>query len=277
MQFKLKIFSKTAFLFALTQVLGIFVATKVMPEVIALNAGDAASFSLGSLIYLAVLIFIFFFVGIKFPRAGAVIYRIFLTLVIFAAFQTFTSIWFISWVPLVIGVAAVAIFWIRPSVVIQDLVMMISLATIGSIFGLSLTPMVIVYILIIFSIYDLISVYVTGHMVKMAEVMIKSRAIFGFVVPSSVEGFKTGMRHVQPGEQFMILGSGDVIFPLIMIASLIRISMAQAWFVLVFSVIGLFVMHLIFVNQKIRQPMPALPPIAALTIIGYFIAKLLNL
>jgi presenilin-like A22 family membrane protease len=109
----------------------------------------------------------------------------------------------------------------------------------------------------------------------MAEVMVKSRAIFGFVIPSSLKEFGSRINTVRPGDHFMILGSGDVIFPLLMSVSLIPISILSSLIVLLFSLLGLFATHLIFVNQKIRRPMAALPPIAAITILGYFIAKLI--
>ncbi|MGD0976945.1 MAG: presenilin family intramembrane aspartyl protease, partial [Minisyncoccia bacterium] len=101
-----------------------------------------------------------------------------------------------------------------------------------------------------------------------------SRAIFGFIIPSSVKDFGNRMQTVQPGEQFMVLGSGDVIFPLIMTVSLVRTSLTQALIVFVFSLLGILATHLIFVNQKIRRPMAALPPIATLTIIGYLVSRL---
>jgi len=48
--------------------------------------------------------------------------------------------------------------------------------------------------------------------------------------------------------------------------------LGQAVITSLFSLIGLFITHLIFVNQKSRRPMAALPPIATLTIIGYLVS-----
>ena len=73
----------------------------------------------------------------------------------------------------------------------------------------------------------------------------------------------------------MILGSGDIALPLILIISVARASFWQAIVVAGFSLLGLLVTHLIFVNQKVRRPMAALPPIAALSIIGYLLASLI--
>jgi len=275
MRFNLQSFAKTFGLFAVTQLLGIYVAVKILPEM-SVGAAGISSFSYWDILYLAILFFIFFFLSVKFPRFGSAVYRIFLTLIIFAAFQTFLSFWFNAYISFFVPILLLIVFWLKQTVFIQDAVMIVSLAAIGAIFGLSLTPLTVVYVLIIFSIYDLVAVYVTGHMVKIAEVMVKSRAIFGFVIPNSIKDFGAGMSGVRPGDQFMILGSGDVIFPLLMIASLVRVSLARSWIVFGFSLLGIFATHLIFINQKVRRPMAALPPIAVLTIAGYFISSLIK-
>jgi presenilin-like A22 family membrane protease len=273
MKFKISTFVKTLILFGLTQILGIYLAMQILPA-IGVQTISASSFSLGDFIYLAAIVFLFFFFSIKYPRVGSAIYRVFLSLVIFAAMETFASIWLDPLSSLCLALAVLIIFWLWQSVIVQDVVMIITLGAVGAIFGLSLTPITVVYILIIFSAYDIFAVYVTGHMVKMAEAMIKSRAIFGFIIPSSVKDFGNRMQTVQPGEQFMVLGSGDVIFPLIMTVSLVRTSLTQALIVFVFSLLGILATHLIFVNQKIRRQMAALPPIATLTIIGYLVSRL---
>ena len=132
-----------------------------------------------------------------------------------------------------------------------------------------------VWILAILSVYDIIAVYWTKHMVKMAEGMIASHAIFGFIIPAKFSGFKEKISAVRPGENFMILGSGDIALPLVLVVSVARVSFLQAIIVAGFSILGLLAMHLIFVNQKQRRPMAALPPIAALSIIGYLVSSLI--
>ena len=110
-------------------------------------------------------------------------------------------------------------------------------------------------------------------MIKLAQAMIESRAIFGFVIPEPGRTVRERVSNVAPGQGFMILGSGDVIFPLLLSVSLVRASLAQAILVVVFSGLGLFLMHLIFSNQQVRRPMAALPPIALMSIAGYLVAS----
>lgn len=275
MKFKISVFLKILILFSLTQLLGLYLAVNILPTIgLQNNFEGLGGFSFADYTYVAIVIFLFFFFSIKYPRIGTAIYRGFLTLIIFSAFQVFFSIWLTPIISLAWAVIITVLFWLMQKIVVQDAIMLITFASVGAVLGLSLTPTIIVYILIIFSIYDIIAVYVTGHMIKMAEAMIHSRAIFGFVVPNSINDFKAHIGEVKPGEQFMILGSGDVIFPLLLSVSLISISIWQSLVIFIFSLSGLFLMHLFFVNQKTRRPMAALPPIAAMTILGYLLILL---
>jgi presenilin-like A22 family membrane protease len=72
----------------------------------------------------------------------------------------------------------------------------------------------------------------------------------------------------------MILGGGDLVLPLLLIASVAGQNILRSIIILVFALLGLLVMHLIFIKLKSR-PMPALPPIAAFSILGYLISLLI--
>jgi presenilin-like A22 family membrane protease len=258
-----------------TLIFGVYISLKLLPDLKLMPVEGISSFSLADIIYILIVSVLFFIFAFKFPKFGSVIYRVFLTLVILSMLQTVLSIWLRSDIALIISILFLVWFWFWQSVFIQDLVMIITLAGLGAILGLSLTPLTVIFVLVILSVYDIIAVYVTGHMVKMAKLMVDSKAIFGFVIPDTVSNFKTDIKNVRPGDQFMILGSGDVIMPIIFTVSLVQISNIQSLIVGIFSVLGLLATHLIFINQKIRRPMAALPPIAAMTIIGYLIASLL--
>ncbi len=275
MNFKSPFLTKGLALFSLTQILGIYFARKILAEAALIPINDISAFSVSDFIYLIIAISLFLFFTLKFPKFGAFLFRTFLTLIIFSASQLILSLWFNQIFALVGAIGITAVFWIYPSVILQNLIMIFSMATLGAIFGLSLTPIAVVWILVIFSFYDIIAVYITGHMVKMAESMLKAKAIFGLIIPKSASGFKESMKRVEVGEQFMILGSGDVILPLILSVSLIRVSLLQSTIVAVFSALGFITVGVLFASQKIRRPMAALPPIAALSIIGYLIGLLI--
>lgn len=267
--------SKGLILFAATQILGIYFAYKIFLETAPIPVRNISSFSIRDLIYFSIAVFLFLFFTLRFVRFGAFLYRIILTFIIFSVLQLILSLWLAEVLAFVGAVALTAAFWVYPSVIFENLLMIFTMAGLGAIFGLSLTPITVVLILVAFSFYDIIAVYKTGHMVKMAEAMIKSRAIFGLIIPRTYSDFTQSMRAVQPGEHFMILGSGDVILPLVLSASLVRVSLPQTIVVAIFSALGFVLTGLIFANQEVRRPMAALPPIATLSIIGYLLGSLI--
>jgi len=161
------------------------------------------------------------------------------------------------------------------SLVIHNLVLIFAIAGVGASLGLRLKPEMVILLLLIFSVYDYIAVYKTKHMVKIAKEMVTQKAILGIVIPQEISELQTRIKKVKPGGRFLVLGAGDIIFPLILSSSLVPQSISNSLIVALFSLIGLFFGFLIFISKKIRQPMPALPPIALFSIIGYLITKII--
>lgn len=171
--------------------------------------------------------------------------------------------------------AFLVLWWIKkPLILNQDICVILAIAGAGSSLGVTFTPLTVTFLLIIFSIYDFIAVYKTKHMVKMAKEMIENRAILALVIPPSLNGFKESLEKVKFGGQFSILGGGDVIFPLLLSSSLISQGVIDSFIVAVFATIGLAVSFYIFSSQKFHQAIPALPPIALFSIIGFLITKI---
>ena len=154
--------------------------------------------------------------------------------------------------------------------------MILGLAGAASFFGLEFTPSVVVALLLIFSVYDFIAVYKTKHMVLMAKDMIEKKVILGFIIPKEIKYFKDNFKKIRPGGNFMILGGGDIIFPNLLVVSLIPQSSLKAVVVLIFSLFGLFFSYWLFATQKEKKPIPALPPIALFSIVGYFLTLFIS-
>jgi presenilin-like A22 family membrane protease len=167
-------------------------------------------------------------------------------------------------------------WWLRSSSILShNLLMGIGLAGIGASLGLSFKPEVLVLILLILSVYDFIAVYKTKHMIKMAKSMIEAGVVMGLIIPKRLNEFSEKTKQVKTGGKFMILGGGDIAFPLILTISLIPYGIVNSIIVAVFSLIGISFSFLIFSLQKERKPMPALPPIALFSIIGFLITKII--
>lgn len=167
-------------------------------------------------------------------------------------------------------------YWIKkPNILVHNFLLITGMAGVGSILGLRLSPLLVVFLLVIFSIYDIVAVYKTKHMIKMAKEMIEARAIPGIILPPKISEFRAPLKDVKVGGRFLILGGGDIVFPLLLVVSLVPYGILDSIIVAIFAVIGLLVSFLIFASQKTRKPIPALPPIATFSIIGYLITMLL--
>lgn len=272
------LFVKTATMFGAVQALGLWTAWRFLSDTkfnyLIPDVSSSLHLGLPDLFALVGFIFLFIFLARKSGKVSAIFFKVFLWVIVFSGAEIIFSLFFNSILAFAASLVLILLVILIPRVIILNVAVILALAGIGAIFGLSITPIVAVWVLAILSVYDLIAVYLTKHMVKMAEGMIASRAIFGFIIPIQSSGFGEKLSAVQPGENFMILGSGDIVLPLILTVSVARLSFLQALIVAIFSVLGLLLTHLIFVNQKERRPMAALPPIAALSIIGYLLTSL---
>jgi len=208
---------------------------------------------------------------------GGMLLRIFFLLALFSGIFITMNIFLSNVWSLIFSLLLVAVYGFYPYVWFHNLVLILTLPGIAAVLGASITPYAAVILLIFMSVYDYIAVYKTKHMVKMAKAMIAGRAIFAMIYPEHWHGFKVHLNKAHPGEGFMMLGTGDFVFPIIMATSAYAVSAAAAWMVLIVSLLGLLLMHLIFSLQKVRRPMPALPPLAAFAILGFLFAIMLKI
>ena len=282
MRIKPSLYLKEFILFGVTLTIGIFSAYRIITSSVPVIIPEI-KFGWEDVFFLAVLALFFIFFS-RYQRVTRFSFKLFLVLIVFSgtsmiASATLATPWDI-WVTILIT----ALFLFIKNVLAHDVGIILGVAGVGSLLGLAISPKVVVVIMIVLSFYDIIAVYVTKHMVKMAKTMMESGAIFGFIIPSQMRGFFFHKQEAQAqvgaglptqaGDRFMILGSGDIGLPVILASSVVRYSLGDAIIVAGFSLLGLFITHLIFVNQRERKPMAALPPIATMSIIGYLISLL---
>jgi presenilin-like A22 family membrane protease len=287
MKFKyLSIFWKEATLFVLTQVLGIFVATRLL-KVLELTEMKPQPVSFFDILIYFLIIILFSLAVLKISKKGSgIMLQIFFVLAIFSGLDIFFGTVLGEPGATILAVALIVFRFSKPTVLIHNLVIVGGLAGIGGMLGLTLLPRDVIILLIILAIYDVIAVYKTKHMVKMAKEMIQKRVILGIIVPEKIMGFRASMMDVEhdkiparrifkPGQRvrFMILGGGDLALPLLLIASVVRQNILHSIIILIFSLFGLLAMNLIFIRLKSR-PMPALPPLAFFSILGYLVSLL---
>lgn len=174
-----------------------------------------------------------------------------------------------------LGLVVIFIFWWlkQPNVLNQNILMIFGITGASVVLAPIFPPKVFIFLLLFFSIYDIIAVYKTKHMVKIAKEMIEHQAILGVIVPKKIEGFKEKLEKVRPGGDFLVLGGGDFAFPLIFSLTLSSRGMGAPIIMAIFSLAGFFLNNLVLFCQKEKKPIPALPLISFSSLIGFIISS----
>jgi len=270
------LFANTFALYALTLTVGILTAWR---HVLSPDIGSLAPLELtwsNALVFVAVFV-LFTSLLLRFRRFAQASLAVFLLAALLVGAQFVFAPWFAPWVSVVIALMFVFVVWLTGRVLTHDLAIAIGIAGISCLLGLSLTPLIAAVLLALMSLYDIISVYRTRHMVALAGTMLSSGAIFGFLVPARPTGFFMRNMDALKRREVMLLGSGDIGLPLVLAASVVPTSIAASIVVAGFSLAGVMMMEWLFTHQKRRAPMAALPPIAMMAILGYVVATLLGL
>ncbi len=280
---KVSFFGKTyrillneVFLFSLTLLLGIFTAARIH-DILSIQKIKIPEISFWKFIFnflLATLLIFLIVHFVKIKKKRKILFKLFFIFSVFMGGILTLSAW-MSDISSLMLMLALIIWWCKyPSVLIQDICIVLGIAGVGSVLGLTLNPNTVIIFLIIFSIYDLIAVYKTKHMIEMAKEMIESRAVLGLIIPSDITGFRGELKEIKPGGRFLVLGGGDIAFPLFLCCSMVPYGILKSLVVACFSLFGLSISFLFFLSQKERKPIPALPPIALFSIIGFLITKI---
>ena len=117
----------------------------------------------------------------------------------------------------------------------------------------------------------------------MKDKMSESSTLPAFFIPRFVSEWRgslkeknvAGLAETKPAERdFSILGGGDIGFPILLVSSVyFAYGFTDSIMVALFSltgIIGAYWIQTVFLKGK---PMPALPPIAALSLIGLLIVR----
>lgn len=272
-----RIFVWEAVLFFLTLILGIVAALKLQ-AILVIQKIELYPISIWQFLFYFLVITLFIFLisrFLKFEPGRKIVFKGIFILAIFWGGSLLLSLWLPDFLALIL-ITSLIFWWLKwPSILNHDLVVILGLAGIGSVLGLRFSPWAIVLLLIILSGYDFIAVYKTKHMIKMAKEMIKTGTILALILPQRISDFRADIKEVRPGGKFLILGGGDVAFPLLLCASVVPQGIINALIVATFALFGLWFSFYFFISQKIRQPIPALPPIALFSILGFLITHYL--
>ncbi len=242
-------------LFLIVQILGLYVASNLIEQnvqttIVTDNPEDVQN-AVALIVY--ILIFTgFFLLILKFVKGSGFFLKILEAFALFGTgFIVFETIFPDASITLALFlVIAQNIF--RESLWMKNLSAVIAVAGVGALMGVSLGVFPVLMFMIVLSVYDIIAVFGTKHMVVMAKKIVKTRLAFTFSIPTKNHEFQ--------------LGTGDMVIPLMFASSVLKNSLTtlpypvhfvMPFAVLLFSLIGL-IWTLDFAQKK-KIALPALP------------------
>ena len=187
-----------------------------------------------------------------------------------------------GWPSIAIG-AVIAIVWlIWPLLWLQNVLLLLTLTSVGAVFGVLISPWTVVWVLVALSIYDVVAVRF-GYMMWMARKLSQSDTLPAFILPrqnrlwgNNLKG--SSVQKIFDSESserdFSLLGGGDLGFPLIFTASVYAGFGFQGALVVALScLVGLLFAYALQIWVLKGKPLPALPPISFVAIIGFLIVR----
>ena len=209
--------------------------------------------------------------------------KVLLRLLFALLFSWGTFIATVFYVPLPLAVAiavAFGAFWfLIPLVWLHNLVVILAVSSLGAVFGRFITPWTAMAIILALAVYDFLAVRFK-FMLWMADRLAQVNALPALIIPKDYSEWNLNLKkhgekmiEANPVErEYSILGGGDIAFPCLLTAS---VYFAQGFKpAAIMAVLGLVGLVSVYAIQAVflkGKPMPALPPIAAFTLVGLLI------
>lgn len=180
----------------------------------------------------------------------------------------------------VIGLGGILLLKFYPEWFVIDAVGLITSAGCAAIFGISLSPLPVVVLLILLVVYDYVAVHKTKHMLTLADGVMQQKMPIMFLVPKKLkysyarEGFAIQDKKEERGAY--MLGLGDVIFPGVLVVSAQVFCDGLNVFGLALPSLGALAgavlgMILLAIPMRSGKPQPGLPLINGCAIVGFII------
>lgn len=153
----------------------------------------------------------------------------------------------------------------KTSIWINNILLAIALAGAGTMLGISLGIIPIMFFIFLLSVYDIVAVFFTKHMLVLAKAITEKKLAFLFVIPTKKKEFR--------------LGGGDIAIPMMVSASLFNILLPKYYFSIVMlpilgiwisSILGLLITFYILDKTQVKG-LPALPIQVLLMIVVLFV------
>jgi presenilin-like A22 family membrane protease len=193
---------------------------------------------------------------------------VFASYIVFFVFLAFFSVPYADVIALFISLALYFLkfyFWR-----INNFLAIVSAVGIGSIIGFSLDPLPVIILLFLVSIYDIVAVWFTRHMVEFAKFFSQRKTVFTVseMGMGEVEKIVKGKKKIEKKVISMMLGAGDIAMPAALVVSSIKLGdIIFPIFVIGGAVFGLYLV--LKRAERERKVYPAMPSISIFSIFSF--------
>lgn len=190
------------------------------------------------------------------------------------------SVSFSAFIPVLIAfilAVVLAIFKVfKPNVYVHNLTELFIYGALAALFVPVLNIFSVSILLILISVYDMIAVWRTKHMISMAKFQAKSKMFTGLLIPYKIskpvqKSFQKKVALKQIPIREAILGGGDIAFPLLFSGVILKFyGFFPAILISLFAALALLFLFLIAEKKKFY---PAMPFVAVGCFVGYLVLR----
>lgn len=190
-----------------------------------------------------------------------------------------------------LALAFILALWkiLKPNIIIHNLTEVFIYGGLAAIFVPMMNIFAGIMLLILISVYDMIAVWKSKHMIKLAHFQTQSKVFAGLLIPYERKKQKEKVKKtpdtvlVPVKVKKAILGGGDIGFPLIFAGIVMKTLLAENTLLasfsqaLIISVTATIALFLLFLKSEKDKFYPAMPFISAGCFAGYLIIVLIGL
>ena len=185
---------------------------------------------------------------------------------------TTTFSYFLPIIPsFIIALSLIIFSELKPSFLLKNICIFFSIPSAAAIIGASLDFKVLLIFFLILALYDIISVFVTKHMVYLAEKLVnKPTAFISVFTTKKIRkiDFGNGKRKLN----IIALGAGDYFISASLSVSLLSLSIKHSFLNAIFNSIALLLLFYILTKRGISKPLPAIPFLFISSLLAVFIS-----
>jgi presenilin-like A22 family membrane protease len=172
-------------------------------------------------------------------------------------------------------ILVITVLYVYPEWYLINLVGICVTASFGYSIGGFMSVKIAILLLLLFSVYDFIAVFLSKHMIALASMALEQKLPLLFIIPPSLSfSYVKQKIDMETRSGAQLIGFGDAVFPAVL-AVAVKISYGINMFygVVLGTVIGCIILEYVLI--RFNRPLPALPFLCPCAIVGFGFAHVL--